>query len=151
MLKDHPDETRKLRALWALHSVGQADEALLLKQLEQKSEHLRWWAVQFLVEDKRVSPGVLGKLAELARTDSSALVRLSLACALQRLPLNDRWSIAESLAARAEDSTDQNLPLMLWYGVEPLVPSDRARAIQFMGQCKIQLVRQFITRRLAAN
>ncbi len=151
ILKDHPDETRKLRALWALHSAGQANEALLLKQLDHKSEHLRWWAVQFLAEDKKVSPAVLRRFTELARTDSSSLVRLSLGSALQRLPLADRWSVAEALAAHEEDSADPNLPLMLWYGVEPLVPLDRTRAIQFMGKCKIQLVRQFITRRLAAN
>ena len=151
ILHDNPDETRKLRALWALHSIQQADEAFLLKQLDQKSEHLRWWAVQFLSEDKRGSPPVLKKFTELARTDSSALVRLSLAGALQRLPLADRWGVAEALATHEEDGTDANLPLMLWYGIEPLVPADRTRAIQFMARCKIQLVRQFITRRLAAN
>ena len=151
ILHDNPDETRKLRALWALHSIQQADEAFLLKQLDQKSEHLRWWAVQFLSEDKRGSPPVLEKFTELARTDSSALVRLSLAGALQRLPLADRWGVAEALATHEEDGTDANLPLMLWYGIEPLVPADRTRAIQFMAHCKIQLVRQFITRRLAAN
>ncbi len=151
ILKDNPDETRKLRALWALHSIDQADEAFLLKQLDQRSEHLRWWAVQFLCEDKKASPAVLKKFTELARTDSSALVRLSLASALQRLPLVDRWGVAEALASHEADTADQNLPLMLWYGIEPLVPADRTRAIQFMGKCKLQLVRQFITRRLAAN
>lgn len=78
-------------------------------------------------------------------------MRLALASALQRLPLADRWKIAEHLAAHEADGADQNLPLMIWYAIEPLVPADRVKAVQLMGQCKLALVRQNIARRLAEN
>jgi hypothetical protein len=77
-------------------------------------------------------------------------VRLSLASALQRIPVNARLSIAQGLLARAEDANDPNLPLMIWYGVEPVVPLHKTEALRLASQCKIPLVREFIARRVAA-
>ena len=151
MLRLQSDEPRQLRALWALHATGGASEALLVRLLNHTSEHMRWWCVQLLCEDKKVSPAVLAKLTTLAKEDKSPLVRLALASALQRLPLADRWPVAEALAAHAEDAVDPNLPLMLWYAIEPLVPTDRGRALHLMAKCQFPQVREFITRRLAAN
>ena len=148
---DSPEVPRKLRALWALHSIGAAETPWLEEQLNHSSEHVRWWAVQLLVEGKTAPADALKKFQNLARNDPSPLVRLALASALQRLPLADRWKIAEGLAAHEADGADQNLPLMIWYAIEPLVPADRAKAVQLMGQCKLALVRQNIARRLAQN
>ena len=58
------------------------------------------------------------------------MVRLYLASALQRLPLEQRWSIAEGLLSHSSDASDANLPLMIWYGVEPLVVVDTGRALK---------------------
>ena len=149
--EDNPDVTRKLRALWALHSIGATETPWLEQQLNHGNEHVRWWAVQLLVENKTLSAEALKTFQHLGRNDPSPLVRLALASALQRLPLANRWKIAESLVGHEADGTDQNLPLMIWYAVEPLVPTDRAKAVQFMGQCKLALVRQNMARRLAEN
>jgi len=69
---------------------------------------------------------------------------------LQRLEIKDRWEIAAGLITHAEDADDTNLPLMIWYGLEPLVPADKARALTLAKDAKIPLVRQFIARRLAS-
>ena len=151
IFRDNPDVTRKLRALWALHVTGGADDLPLAGALLHPSEHVRSWVVQLLCEDKKVTGVTLKAFAQMAREDKSPMVRLALASALQRLPLGDRSEIAEGLVARAEDATDPNLPLMIWYGVEPLVASNRDRAIRLMQQCKLPQVREFITRRLAEN
>jgi hypothetical protein len=74
-----------------------------------------------------------------------------LASALQRLPAAQAWPLAEALAAHAEDATDANLPLMIWYGVEPLVEADPQRAAKLLGSAGIPLVRQYVARRLAAS
>ena len=37
-------------------------------------------------------------------------------------------------ARHAEDAADANLPLMYWYGIEPLVPADPARALATRAQ-----------------
>src|SRR6185295_6257521 len=117
ILDKNPDVTRKLRALWALHAIGDFSEANAMKLLKHDSEHLRWWAVQFLCEDKHPGAAALEQFARLAHDDPSPMVRLALASALQRLPLEQRWKIVEGLIGHENDAADQNLPLMIWYGI----------------------------------
>ena len=149
MFDDEKDVPRKLRALWALHVVGPLDEKTLLAMLDSPHETIRGWVVRLLVEDKRITDEAAKRLADLAKSDKSMSVRLALASALQRLPHGRRWDIAEGLAGHAEDATDDNLPLMLWYGIEPIVPDNAERAAKLLAKCKIPLVRQYIARRIA--
>jgi putative membrane-bound dehydrogenase-like protein len=141
----------QLRAIWALHAIGALHEPDLLKLADDRSEFIRWWAVQLLIEDRRPSPAVLDKFAAMAEADTSSFVRLSLASALQRIELKSRWPIAEKLVKHEEDSSDKNLPLMIWYAIEPLVPADPGRAIKLAGSSKIKVVREYISRRIAAR
>ena len=141
------NEPHKLRALWALRVTGAVNAATLL---DHPSEHVRWWAIQFLCEDKSVTPAVLAKLSALARDGKSSFVRLALASALQKLPVADRWAVAEPLLAHAEDAADPNQSLMIWYGLEPAVAADKARAAQLLAKSQLPEVRKFITRRLTA-
>jgi putative heme-binding domain-containing protein len=99
------------------------------------------------VEEER-SADFRERLATLADRDRSALVRLHLASGLQRLPPEQRWPIAAALVQRGEDAADHNVPLMLWYAVEPLVPKDPERVLSLIEKGKIPLVREFIARRL---
>jgi putative membrane-bound dehydrogenase-like protein len=151
LLSQNREVPKQLRATWALHATGGLKEADLLKLAEHESEYVRWWAVQFLVENKQPSRAVVERLAALARQDHSQMARLSVASALQRIPLADRWEIAEGLVQHAEDAKDQNLPLMIWYGIEPLVPANPASAIRLAGKCQIPAVREYISRRIAAK
>lgn len=159
---------RRLRALWALHVTRGLDEPTLLEQLDDDSEHIRTWAIQLLCETRKrgnsEAPVVTGdlsqsghlsttarkRLRELAGSGPSPLVRVYLASALQRLSAGDRWPIAEALVADAEDDTDANIPLMLWYGVEPLIHDDLARFVTLASKSKVSLVRRHIARRVAA-
>lgn len=140
---------QKLRAIWALHLIGALGDNRRLALLDSSHEYVRGWAVQLSLENGTASPEILAKLAQLAATDPSPVVRLYLASGLQMLPLERRWPIAEALATHAEDVADQNIPLMLWYGIEPLVPSDRDRAAEMLLKCRIPLVREYIARRIA--
>ena len=137
---------RRLRGLWALHVTQGTTEKELISLLEDRNEHVRWWAVK-LLSDQETLP--TGRFVQAARAEKSALVRLGLASCLQRLPARERWNLAEALAEHGEDATDQNLPLMIWYGIEPVVPRDSMRAVKLMASTKIPLLRQFIARRLA--
>lgn len=150
MLEEQVEVPRKLRALWALHVTGGLDESLLSQQLAHESEYLRAWAVRLLSEHKSLTPAVLARFVELAASDDSPFVRLHLASALQSLPAQQRWPIAEALAMHAEDADDANLPLMIWYGIEPLVHADLDRFIRLAATAKIPLVRQHIARRVAS-
>lgn len=150
MYQQQEDIPRKLRALWALHATGGLDDAFLITALDHESEYIRAWAIQLLCEDYDPPPAAIAKFVQLAAVGSSPFVRLHLASALQRLKPGQRWDIAEALLSREEDRNDRNLPLMIWYGIEPLVHEDLDRFIQLAAEAKIPLVRRYIARRTAA-
>ncbi len=140
-----------LNEYWTLFALGMTDDILNSGVLaKDKSEHARHWAVRMIVDDGNLDDGVLPILTKSAKEDESPLVRLALASGLQRLPLDQRWPIAEALVQHAEDANDPNLPTMIWLGIEPLVNVDRARFLQLAAKSKIPVLRQHIARRLAA-
>ncbi|MDB6023941.1 MAG: putative rane-bound dehydrogenase domain protein [Verrucomicrobiales bacterium] len=144
-----PDTSRKLRAMWTLQATGGAGESWLTQQLKHPDEHVRTWAIRFLTEQTAVSDALVSQLNVLAKTEQSSFVRLALASALQRIPVDRRLEIVSALAAHAEDANDHNLPLMIWYGVEPLVGSDPMRTISLTTDAQIPLVRRLIARRIS--
>jgi putative membrane-bound dehydrogenase-like protein len=150
MLAKQKEATRKLRALWALYVIGATNEKTLLPLLESEHETVRSWAVRLTVDQKQASTDAVTRLTALAIKEKSPAVRLALASALQRLPLANRWALAEALLAHGEDAKDANLPLMLWYGIEPLPAADPGRAAQLLVKVKIPLVRRHIARRIAS-
>jgi putative membrane-bound dehydrogenase-like protein len=146
----NPEVTRKLRALWTLHATGGADDAFLTQQLSHESEYVRAWAVRLLCEGRDPPEKALPQFRQLAAQGNSAFVRLHLCSALQRLAPARRWEIATALAARAEDQIDQNLPLMLWYGIQPLVHENLERFVSFSIESRIPLIRRHTARRAAS-
>lgn len=151
ILEQNPDVTRKLRALWTLHATGGLTEKLGLAQLKSEHEHVRAWAIQLLMEDKKPSEALLNELAELAKSDASPMVRLYVASAAQRIAPEKRMPILEGLFARADDVSDHNLPLMYWYAAEPVVGQDILAATKLLGKAKIPVLRQFVTQRMSAT
>ncbi len=139
----------KLRALWALHALDAADEEILASALNDSDEYVRGWAVRFLMELPTRSPENEARLLKLAQHDPSSLVRLELASGLQRYSVEKRVPLAEALLSHAEDAADQNLPLMYWYAVEPLVNESLPRFMELALSCKVPLVRRHIARRVA--
>jgi hypothetical protein len=149
MFADNPDVTRKLRAMWAMNAIGAMDDTKLAGMLDHPSEYVRAWATRLIVDDRTAPAEAVEKFAKMAADDTSPYVRLYLASALQRLPYEQRWAIAQALASHGDDAQDRNLPLMIWYGVEPIVPTNKPRAAALMAKVKIPLVREHIARRLA--
>ncbi|MBI1374709.1 MAG: hypothetical protein GC159_18475 [Phycisphaera sp.] len=148
------DAPQRLRALWALHVTRGVSDDLTLELLNMGGgccEYLRAWAIQLALEDGAASEAIVSKMADLAANDDSQVVRLYLASALQRLPLDQRWAIATALIQHPEDAEDHNLPLMYWYGIEALVPTDKTKATMLLAKTKVPLLRQYIARRMAAK
>jgi putative membrane-bound dehydrogenase-like protein len=141
------DELNTLRALWTRFVIRDLDEAVLVRLLDHPGQHVRRWAIRFLVDREHPGPGALARMAEIARDDASPKVRLALACALQRLRPDRRWNVARALMAHGDDARDPYLPLLIWYGVEPLVPLDPAAALRLAAGAKMPLLRRFIARR----
>lgn len=151
MFEQQADSGRKLRALWALHVTGGASQEQLVKVLNNPLEYVRAWAIQLLCEDMAPGKAALKKFARMARSDTSPVVRLYLASALQRIPQSNTWEIANGLLSHAEDEDDHNIPKMIWFGIEPLVPEDPVKALQLASSSKIPIVAQFIARRATSG
>ncbi len=149
MFQSEDDVPRKLRALWVLHVIGRLDAGFLIQLLQHDNESVRAWAIQLLCEPPQPPAEALIQFRELATNDDSALVRLRLASMLQRLSHADRWPIAEALMRHAEDAEDANLPLMIWYGVEPLIQGDLSRYVELASLTRIPLIARHIARRVA--
>ncbi|MCF2443698.1 PmoA family protein [Dyadobacter sp. CY345] len=137
----------RLRAMWSLQVTDGLDNKMLVDALSDEDEYVRAWAIQFLTEEKNAGKEVVAKFAQLASSEQSAVVRLYLASALQRLGYDDRWDVAKGLLSHQEDGNDHNLPKMIWYGIEPLIQENTSRALELAVQSKIPMVTQFIARR----
>ena len=87
-------------------------------------------------------------LARLVAKETSGLVQLHIAAALQRMSFDNRWATAAALAQKKEFADDRMFPSMLWLGIEPAAPRDPAKAVALAGASQIPLVTQNIARRL---
>ena len=151
ILASQDDETRKLRALWALHVTTGINEKLALELLGYSEEYVRAWTVQCIVEDGRLTENELAKLTAMSRDDPSAVVRLYLASALQRLPQRAVLALAQGLIGHAEDNEDHNLPRLIWYGIEPIAARAPEHIDFLLASSRLPLVKRLVIRRMASN
>lgn len=118
---------------------------------EQAASKNNWWSrmAARVLQDRGQFPPE-SPMPSLAPSQiSDGLVRLHLASAMQRLPLLERVAYASTLASYAEDARDRQQPLMIWYGIEPVVMERPATAISLALSSKLPTVTRLITRRLA--
>lgn len=90
-------------------------------------------------------------LLDLARTDTSSLVHLTLASTLQRLPLKNRPALAIELLKHAKYADDPFLPSMVWYGISPLAKHDPAALVKLASHCTWPKTLKWLTRSLATQ
>ncbi|WP_353620848.1 PVC-type heme-binding CxxCH protein [Stieleria mannarensis] len=151
----HSDDTRRLRAAWALHVTGNLDSKVSLSLMADKSPYVRGWAIQLVMESTagNLSPVWTQQFVDMAGEDDSPIVRLYLASAAQKLALDSRWDLLQALTSHAEDADDHNLPLMYWYAAEPLADLDASRAIALAMSAgeRIPLLREFMLRRIGES
>ena len=157
ILATHPDDRRKLRAIWALHVTGGLDDKSRLAILGHPSPQVRAWSVRLALDDGAPSASVLTKLEQMAgnhgesaksEAEANPLVNLNLASGLQRVPMDKRWPMAEALSVVINRTSSRDHMLLTWYGLEPLIPRDRGRAVSLLERCKSPMICQFIARRL---
>lgn len=150
IFEQHSDVTRKLRAMWALYAIDGIDDDWLVNQLSHESEHVRAWSIRLLVDHGAPTRNAVRQFAKLAHSDSSWLVQMSLASALNRVPIGNRWETAIALAVTSAHPSDENLQRMIWYAVEPEVAVEPLRALQMVESVSPRL-RRWIARRIAED
>ncbi|MDA7864667.1 c-type cytochrome [bacterium] len=170
-LLDSPNSTpsTKVQALLTLHVIGGTTPAILRGLSNVEQESLRSWSIRLLTDtwplDDAIGPAPSGKadrsrvqkqarelmqhLLAMANHDPSALVRLSLASTLQRLPIEFRPVLANALVQHAEDTADHNLPLMIWYGLIPVANQNPGDLLAVARDCKIPKTLELISRCIA--
>ncbi|MGI9468038.1 MAG: PVC-type heme-binding CxxCH protein [Rubripirellula sp.] len=161
--------TTRTQALLTLHGLGGADQTLLRKLSKANHESLRSWSIRLLTDDWPLDDAMgasptsasdhilvneqahelMPHLLTMAKEDSSALVRLSLASVLQRLPIDFRPVLAKVLLTREEDRADHNLPLMIWYGLIPVANQNPAALVDVAKDCRLPKTLELISRCLA--
>ena len=139
----HSDPARRLRAVWAAHAAGEFNVELAAQLLQDENEYVRGWTIQLAVE--AFDSGKLAHLSgSLPQDESSLFVRRCLASAIQRVPDNMGWALAEWLGSQPENAVDRDLPLLLWYGLAKLMPEDVDRALALADTTQIPALRDYI-------
>lgn len=150
MLGSATTSGKRLRAMWSLYVIGSLDESRLHELLDHDDQYIRAFAVQFLCEEQATGAS-LNRFAKLAETEQSAVVRLYLASALQRLSHDQRWPILAQLARHTEDNDDNNIPRMLWYAMEPMVPENPDQALDLAVSGQLSKLQQLTARRMVSG
>ena len=138
----------RLRVMWALYSVGAANEAWLIDRLADLNEHVRCWAVQLIIDQGAPTSKARKALESLAAKEESGLVLSFLASALHRLPHQERWVLASRLASHQAFANDSHFPLFVWYGIQPAVSGFPNQAVKLATRSRLPLLREHLARRL---
>ena len=151
MFGEQTDTGRRLRALWCLYVTDGIDRPRLFKLLADEDEHLRAWGVRLLVDHGDADAPAVEAFQQLASRETSGLVLTYLASALERLPDESRFTLAEALSRHAEFADDRVLPLLAWYGVEPAVLSHPNESLRLIGVSRMPRVTRYVARRLTGQ
>jgi putative heme-binding domain-containing protein len=141
-----------LQSLWTLQVVGGFDEAFAKKLLKHPEADVRTWTIRLVGDSRVVSPAIQNRLVELARTDSSPLVRNQLACSARRWPGKVSLLIIRELLQRTGDADDPQIPLLIWWAIESKAVSDRDQVVELLrspAMWQKPLVQQHMVERVA--
>ncbi len=130
------DPRLALQGLWGLYVSGGWDDDLGRELLDHPGEHVRSWTVRLLGDEGRVGPATARRLAELASTEPSVLVRAQLAATARRLPGKDGLPLVERLLKRDLDRDDPHVPLLLWWALADRALTDQLQVLDFFTQAE---------------
>ena len=157
----------KLPQLWRDYQAGKTTPASLRALLTDPDEHVRVWAIRLLTDtwpldtllgprkDAVYPPDLKKSLPYLINTaaqDKSGLVQLVLASVLQRLPVEERATLAFGLVTHGEYASDPHLPALIWYGLIPLLSERPMELIALVSSpCRLHLTTRWIARGITSR
>ncbi|MDA7527818.1 c-type cytochrome [bacterium] len=148
-----------ISAVQALHALKLPEEkwfpivyeSALASDRSEELAPLRVHLITLLFTEEVPSAKWIEWFEKAISKERSLSVLYRMAALLQRIPIEDRWAAAETLAEVSVPKTDRNFSLMRWYGFEPLVETDPKRAMQVAISNSDTWLSSSITRRLTAN
>jgi putative heme-binding domain-containing protein len=139
MMNDANRTEAPLNALWSMHALG------CLRSDDLKDVIINGRETHAVAALRMLGDGTPGTFLEGSLTNR---MMLEYASVLQKMPAQKAWSLAEELVTQKALSDDKDFPLMVWFGIERLIPQDRTRALALFDRCEIPLVKMHIARRL---
>ncbi|MDO8994363.1 MAG: c-type cytochrome, partial [Daejeonella sp.] len=140
-----------LEALWAINvSRGFSDEIAGIA-MNHQDQYVREWAVRLIGDRRKVSPAIAGRLATLAASETSVIVRSQLAATAKRLAGSFAIPILKNLIKYHDDSNDPDIPLLIWWAMESKSESDRNAIVSIFedkGIWQKKLVQNVLLKRL---
>jgi putative membrane-bound dehydrogenase-like protein len=133
------------RALWLLQCLGIPGANMIVQDIAPGLVTNPALAVR-LMESSNLA-GMLKTLKESA----APATRRELASKLQTMKPGDRRKLAAALIGHGEDKDDPYIPLLIWYGIEPLVGADPKAGLELAKVSKLPQVTEFIYRRMSAE
>ncbi len=144
----------ELRCLWTKHVISRESAWHPMRFM---TDAILTWSARLAAEDRdlsnKPSPEERSEFQRYLAAASMAeqpQLAVEIAAALQRLSFDDRFRIARMLVQNEEFADDHNLPLMIWYGIEPLAGDDQDRDLKLLREGRIPLVTRHLARKVAA-
>jgi len=138
-----------LHVHWAQHVAGNVTPETLL---ESADESIRTWGVRLLSDSysdqQPLTPIHRIALQNEIAKDTSGIISLYVAGALQRFSHVDRLILAQLLIERSDLANDRFFPIMVWLGIEAAVPTDMAQSLKLCASSEIPLVTRNLARRI---
>ena len=155
----------KLQQLWRSYQAGQTTPEQLRGLLDDPDEHVRTWAIRLLTDHWPLDtflgpqpdavypddPQTIQALRRVAASDDSGLVQLTLASTLQRLPVDQRAGLAMEIVKHDSYARDRDLPMMVWFGLMPLVENDLEALVKVGNRCVWPRTLRWIARGVATQ
>jgi len=139
----------RLRALWTLSASGNLTDEMLLASLRDSDETIVAWGIQLACESTAPANRVWEAIANQAES-FSPIVRLYMASALQRVPVDLAAPVIGELVRATRDDDDATLRRVLWFAFERLAAHDAALALAAALDAH-PAMRGWMLRRLAAE
>ena len=132
--------SNRLKSLWALASLRAISDQDIALSLADPSELVRAWGVRLSARPER--------LTELARNESSLMVKREIALAAGRFASAEAWECLEILCKQSQCAQDRDLPVILWQSIGKLWSMDEAfvesKALEIAQTTPLETVRDSI-------
>jgi putative membrane-bound dehydrogenase-like protein len=165
ILASNRDANSRRRSLCSLHVLNNVDAKLLESLVHDSNETIRALAVRLFVDScpldlvtghrhpkaDDISVHNRDIFDQMALAEDSALVRLTIASALNRISFPSRILPITRLAYRAEDVNDHNIPNILWYSLESTFQYAPTAFVDITVASRIPLIRRCGARLIASE